>query len=117
MVRVSDGKSNCAEQGKAKLCTYSILNHMVRVSEAQSDCWPCKAKPSYMYSILKPHGQSSKSPVRLLPTEAKLSYAYTILKNIISPELVPKVVVCDSTPRMYPLSGYFLVIVIDIQNF
>ena len=51
-----------------------------------------EAKPRYVYSILKPHGQSFRRQVRLLLSKAK-----------------PQAVVCVSTPRMYPCSGYFLV--------
>ena len=70
-----------------------------------------KAKLRYVYSISKPHGQSFKSPVRLLSCEAKPSYVHTILKNI-PPQSRSQAVVCVSTPRMYPRSGYFLVTLI-----
>ena len=69
-----------------------------------------EAKPRYVYLILKPHGQSSKSPIRLLPREAKPSYVYTIFKKPSPTQSQSQAVVCVSTPRKYPRSGYFLVI-------
>ena len=52
-----------------------------------------EAKPRCVYSILKPHGQRFKSPVRPL-----------------SPQNWSQAVMCLSTLRMYPRSGYFLVV-------
>ena len=54
-------------------------------------------KPRYVYSISKPHGQSSGSPVRI--------YYSSISSN---PQCRSQAVVCDSTPRKYPLRGYIL---------
>ena len=88
---------------------YSILKPHDQSSISTVQPLQCKAKPSYLYLILKPHGQSSKSPVRLLPSEVKLSYEYTILKKTSTPQSRSQAVVCVSTPRMYPRSGYFLV--------
>ena len=72
-----------------------------------------EAKPSYVYSILKPHSQSSRSQVRLVLSKAKPSYVYSILKphgqSSITYPSHSKAVVCVSTPRMYPRSGYFLI--------
>ena len=64
-----------------------IINFKTTWSEFQmpSPTAPAEAKPRCVYSILKPQGQSS----------------------ITSPSR-SKAVVCVSTPRMYPRSGYFL---------
>ena len=66
-----------------------ILDFKTTWSEFQmpSKTASAEAKPRCVYSILKPHGQSS----------------------ITSPSR-SKAVVCVSTPRMYPRSGYFLVL-------
>ena len=64
------------------------------------------AKPSYICSILKPHSQSSRSQVRPLLSEAKQSYN---LEKTLPPQSWSHAVVCDSTPRMYWCSVYFLV--------
>ena len=59
-----------------------------------------EAKPRYVYSILKPHGQSFRRQVRLLLSQSR-----------------SQAVVCVSTPRMYPRSGYFLVFTYNIVCF
>ena len=41
--------------------------------------------------------------------KAKPSYVYAILKKTSPPQSWSKAVVCASTPRKYPRSGYFLV--------
>ena len=80
-----------------------------------------KAKLSYVYWILKPYGQSSRSLVRLLLCEAelcildfKITWSAKLriynLKKTSLPQSRSQAVVCVSTPRMYPRSGYFLVI-------
>ena len=86
---------------------------------------PTEAKPRCVYSILKPHGQSSRCQVRLLPLRQSQG-AYTQFWNHMvrvsedlsercwasvsaPPQSRSKAVVCVSTPRMYPRSGYFLV--------
>ena len=50
-----------------------------------------------------------QKPVRPLSCEAKPSYVHTILKKTSPPQSQSQAVVCVSTPRMYPRSGYFLV--------
>ena len=70
-------------------------------------------KPRCVYSILKPHGQSSRCQVRLLLPKQSQG-AYTQFENHMvrvssPPQSRSKAVVCVSTPRMYPRSGYFLV--------
>ena len=72
-----------------------------------------EAKPRCVYSILKPHGQSSRYQVRLLLPKQSQG-AYTQFENHMvrvssPPQSRSKAVVCVSTPRMYPRSGYFLV--------
>ena len=57
-----------------------------------------EAKLRYVYSILKPHGQSSGSPVRIY---------YSSISSC--PQRRSQAVVCASTPRKCPHSGYFLV--------
>ena len=107
MVRVPDAKTDCSRRGEAEV---RILNFKTSWSEFQmpSQTAPAEAKPRCVYSILKPHGQSSRCQARLLPCEAKPSYVHTILKNI-PPQSQSHAIVCVSTPRMYPHSGYFLV--------
>ena len=73
-----------------------------------------EAKPRCIYSILKPHGQSSRCQVRLLLPKQSQG-AYTQFENHMVrvsslPQSLSKAVVCVSTPRMYPCSGYFLVV-------
>ena len=92
---------------------YSILKPHSQSSSGPVRPLLSEAKPSYILSILKPHSQSSKSPVRPLSREAKPSCVHTILKKkpekILPPQSQSQAVVCVSTPRMYPRSGYFLV--------
>ena len=71
-----------------------------------------EAKPRCVYSILKRHGQSSRCQVRLLLPRRSRG-AYTQIQNHMvrvssPPQSRSKAVVCVSTPRMYPRSGYFL---------
>ena len=79
-----------------------------------------EAKPSYVYSILKSYGQSSRSLIRLLLQElkpscvdSKITWSSELriynLKKTSPPQSRSQAVVCVSTPRMYPRSGYFLV--------
>ena len=68
-----------------------------------------EAKPRYIYLISKQHGQSKKCPVRLLLCKAKPSNGYAIFEKLSPPQSWSQVVVCVSTPRMYPRSGYLLV--------
>ena len=105
MVRVPDAKSDCSCRGEAEV---SILNFKTTWSEFQipSPTASTEAKPRCLYSILKPHGQSSRYQVRIL-----LLGQITIPHFRVSspPQSRSKAVVCVSTPRMYPRSGYFLV--------
>ena len=109
MVRVPDAKSDCSHQGKAevRITTWSEF-------QVPSQTAPTKAKPRCVYSILNPHGQIFRRPVRPLLSKANPSYIYSNLKphgqSCITPQSRSKAVVCVSTPRMYPRSGYFLVI-------
>ena len=95
-------------QGKAEV---RIIKFKTTWSEFQmpSQTAPTEAKPSCVYSNLKPLGQSFKRPVRLLPCEAKPSYTCKILKKTSPHQSRSQAVVCVSTLRMYPRSGYFLV--------
>ena len=92
---------------EAKLSyVYSILRLHCQSSRSPVRLPLSEEKPSYEYSILKKHSQISKT--QLLPSEAKLNYIYTTLKKHHLPSR-SQAVVCVSTPRMYPPSGYFLV--------
>ena len=69
-----------------------------------------KAKPRYVYSILKPHGQSSGNIVTPSGSITLVLPNFDLILQcfILSP-CRSQAVVCVSTPRKYPSSGYFLV--------
>ena len=96
-VSPSDPSCTAAEQGEAEL---RIFEFKTTWSEFQtpSQTTLAEAKPRCVYSILKPHDQSSRYQVRIL------------FRVSSPPQSRSKAVVCVSTPRMYPRSGYFLVI-------
>ena len=68
-----------------------------------------EVKPRCVYSILKPHGQSFRRQIRLLPSKATPREFQTKTWVYSPPQSRSQAVVCVSTPRMYPRSGYFLV--------
>ena len=105
MVRVPDAKSDCSRRGEAEV---RIINFKTTWSEFQlpSQTAPAEAKPRCVYSILKPHGHSSRYQVRILsPKQITIPH----MRVLSPPQSWSKAVVCVSTPRMYPRSGYFLV--------
>ena len=89
MVRVPEAKSDCSRRGAAEV---PIINYKTTWSEFQipSPSSPAEAKLRYVYSILKPHVRVPSPP-----------------------QSQSQAVVCVSTPRKYPRSGYFLVIYIS----
>ena len=92
-----------------------ILDFKTTWSEFQvpSQTAPAEAKPRCVYSILKPHDQSSKGQVRIPSYQVRILSPRQItiphLRVSSPPQSRSKAVVCVSTPRMYPRSGYFLV--------
>ena len=98
---------------KVAWCVLRVKNMHLWSPSDPSGTAAAEAKPRCVYSILKPHGQSSRCQVRLLlPKQSR--GAYTQFENHMvrvssPPQSRSKAVVCVSTPRMYPRSGYFLV--------
>ena len=84
-------QSDHCSRGKAEV---RIIDFKTTWSEfkKQSQTAAPEAMLRNVYFILKPHGQSFRRQVRLLLSQSR-----------------SQAVVCVSTPRMYPRSGFFLV--------
>ena len=78
---------------------------MVRVPEAKSDC-SRQGEAEVRILDFKTTWSNFQMSSQTATTEAKLRYMFRVSSP---PQSWSKAVVCVSTPRMYPRSGYFLV--------
>ena len=85
------------------------LRYASWVTSGTSGTAAAEANPSYVYLILKPTWSEFQKASHTTTERGKAELHIYNLKETSPPQNRSQAVVCVSTPRMYPQSGYFLV--------